>query len=235
MVSGHSNVERSNIIFYYYPLCPISNKLLIVFKMINISKFLNIEEVKIVSRQSIQKLPNIYFQYLPILSIPDRDIHLRDSISILNFLSSVINHDILKNWKDDREIQFFEQFFDQYMFFDIYKYAIFEKTQKLILYNNYFPNNENVKIGVNNIKYYLDFFEERFKFKDWVQGKFSISDISCFSFMAVLDYCFFLSWYKYPNIKNWYRRMKSNIEMNFILQHRIPNFLPPSHYEIIDF
>lgn len=214
---------------YYYPVCPISNKLRLLLHKIEMP----FEGIKISSKQSKNNFLNFPVLFLPILE--SDGIFYRDITSILDLILKKTNHELLKSYEQEEKIQYFEAFFDKYMFFDIYKNAIFEKTQKLILYNEYFPDNNIIKIGINYIKQYLDIIENALSEFSWINVTFSINDISGFAFLATMDYCFLVPWVKYPNIKQWYRKMKSQKSFNFILEDRINNLNPPSHYQLIEF
>jgi glutathione S-transferase len=215
--------------FFYYPICPISNKFRILLNLLR----LDFEEVKIISRQDVKILPQINFQYLPILQSGDK--FFRDSNSIMIFLSNISSDKLILDWLQNEEIQYMEIFFDKYMFFDLYKPAIFEKTEKLILFNEYFPNNDVIKKGLSYQEEYLSKLEAILWKNNWINKIHSVNDISCFSMLAVLDYCFMIPWMKFPNLKQWYQKLKSREEYNFVLKERIYNFLPPKHYDLIDF
>ncbi|MFN9114337.1 MAG: glutathione S-transferase N-terminal domain-containing protein [Bacteroidota bacterium] len=214
---------------FYFPICPISNKFRILAKLINIK----LSEIKISSKKELEEIRNINFFFLPILIDGDRV--FRDSSSILEYFNKVSNHSILRNWVENEEIQYMEVFFDKYMFFDVFKNSIYEKTEKFILTNDIFPNLEIVKLGFDLQNQYLKQLESLLKINDYIINSSCINNISCFCTLASLDYFFMISWEKYPNLKNWYRRMKSKSEYNFILNDRFSKINPPTHYNLIDF
>lgn len=215
--------------FFYYPVCPISTK----FRILLVLLKLEVEFIRIASRHDLKLLPQIEFTHLPIFQIGDK--FFRESFSILWVLSNLSRDKLLSDWAQNEEIQYRECFFDQQMYGEVYKLAIFEKTQKLILSHEYFPNNDLIKKGNAAQGDFLHRLEEIFSKHNWVSKFHSINDLSCFGFLSAMDYCFMVPWLRYPNLKQWYQRMKSREEYNFIFKEKIINFLPPNHYDLADF
>ena len=214
---------------FYYPVCPISNKFRILLNLLTIEY----EAIKIISKQDVKNLPTIDFVCLPILQNGEQ--FFRDNYSILIHLLGLSQHKLLLDWFQNEEIQYMEYLINQNMYFEVYKPTIFEKTQKLVLHNEYFPNNNSIKLGIEAQGFYFNKLEAMLSKRDWISRVFSINDISIFAMLATIDYCFLVPWMKYPNLKQWYQRLKSKEEFNFILKDRIFNLLPPSHYDVIDF
>lgn len=214
---------------YTYPICPISNKFKILFKRAD----LNIEVIPIISKKQVEKFSNINFHFFPILESDNRN--FVGFSTIKNFLYKNVPNKYLTEWIENDSVHYYEEFFDTNMFFDVYKPIIFEKTQKLLIDNNYFPDQNIIKSSLKNMDFYLNTIENLLTRSNWINSQETINDFSLFSHLASLDYCFYMPWNQYPNIKEWYRRNKSKEVYNFILKNRIINFSPPKFYEEIDF
>jgi glutathione S-transferase len=72
--------------------------------------------------------------------------------------------------------------------------------------------------------------------RNWLAGdNFSLADISAAAQISCVDYTGSIKWDNYPEVKDWYVRIKSRPSFRDILADRIPSIVPPSHYQELDF
>jgi glutathione S-transferase len=141
---------------------------------------------------------------------------------------------ILDQFFKNDKIRQQEMWFDINFFHDVYKLSVYERTLKFIYTKDIMVNMENIKQGQKNQMLYLSKLEELFTTQCWINDNFSINDITCFSHLAALDYFGQIVWIRFPNLKKWYSRMKSNNQYNFILNKKI-HINPVSYYNNFDF
>lgn len=118
-----------------------------------------------------------------------------------------------------------------------------EVTQK-ILYEKVFrqltrdggPNSEAIRAGKNNMLYHLDYIAHLTKERTWLAGEsFSLADISAAAHLSSLDYIGDVPWSHNPSVKDWYALVKCRPSFRLLLKDRIMGFIPPEHYEDLDF
>lgn len=224
--------NKRNINLYYYPVCPNSNKIRILLKYLKI----NHNDIGISTRQDFSRMPKVDFEYFPVLEANGR--FYKDIQSIMLFLlqqTSAINSSLITDWITNENIDYLEVVFSKYMFFDIYKGFVFEKTQQLILKNEFCTHANILKIDTKILENYFEKIEEILKRQHFLSGSFSVNEFSFFGMFAALDYCMLVPWNKFPEIKRLYTRLKTQQDFNFILKSKIYNFSPPNHYEKLDF
>ena len=61
-----------------------------------------------------------------------------------------------------------------------------------------------------------------------------MADISAAAHVSCLDYIGVIEWETYPEVKDWYVRIKSRPSFRGILKDRIVNLVPPRYYAELD-
>lgn len=215
------------MVFYYYPLCPLSQKIRWLLLLLKI----NCELVPIFNKSDYTSI-RIFLKFspLPLLKIDEKS-YLTESLVISNYLYYHFgNKQICFN------TQSIEAITDIHFYRDVYMNVVYERTLKTIFVGHQPPNIAKINEGVENLKKYLFFFENLLSEYQWVNKfQFSIGDISLFTQLMCLDYCGQVPWLTIPEIKKWYMRIKYKPEAQIILKDKICLFPPPSHYTCLDF
>jgi glutathione S-transferase len=215
---------------YYYSLCPLSQKIHLILKIWNIEH----EKIQITNRESYNQIKSyLKFSPLPLLKIKNEkgDLFLTESLVISNYLK---HH--YTNQPVCFQTQSIEIISDIHFYKDVYMNIVYERTLKTIFSGVQLPNINKIQEGIENSKKYLIHFESILLDYNWLNKfQFSIGDISLFTQIMCLDYCGQMPWLKFPSIKKWYMRIKYRPEVQEILKEHIPTFLPPKHYELLDF
>ena len=63
----------------------------------------------------------------------------------------------------------------------------------------------------------------------------TISDFTVASHLSSLDYINDINWEDFPNVKDWYSKIKSRPTFRPILADLLAGFSPPEHYNDLDF
>jgi glutathione S-transferase len=80
---------------------------------------------------------------------------------------------------------------------------------------------------------YLGFLLER---RRWIAGdRMTLADLAAAASLSVNDYFNLIPWTDFPDVKDWYARMKSRPAMRQILADRLDGAAPPAHYADPDF
>ena len=98
-------------------------------------------------------------------------------------------------------------------------------------------NISSIRDAHRNLVAYLKYIEWLASSHYFLAGK-SISwvDISVFARLMGLDYFSSISWTEYPNIKEWYMKMKSMSSiMKVVNKFKVPGEIPPNHFFKLDF
>ena len=98
------------------------------------------------------------------------------------------------------------------------------------------PDSASIRKGNSNLKKYLDYISWLTNRRNWLAGNdFSLADISAAAHISCLDYTGSIEWASYPEVKNWYVRIKSRPSFREILKDRVVNISPPDAYSDLDF
>ncbi|MDR1551069.1 MAG: glutathione S-transferase family protein [Holosporaceae bacterium] len=125
--------------------------------------------------------------------------------------------------------------FNEMFFADVTKNIVFEKVIKKYLEKSS-PDSACIRKGVIEMKKYLDYISKLANCRNWLSGdEFSLADIVAAAHISCVDYLGAISWEDYPDVKDWYVRIKSRPSFRSILQDRIQNIAPPGYYQELDF
>jgi glutathione S-transferase len=125
--------------------------------------------------------------------------------------------------------------FNEMFFADVTKNIVFEKIIKKYVENSS-PDSSSIRRGIGEIKKYFGYITALTDCRNWLSGNdFSLADIAAAAQISCIDYVGAVEWNDYPDVKNWYVRIKSRPSFRDILQDRIPNVTPPDHYQELDF
>lgn len=80
---------------------------------------------------------------------------------------------------------------------------------------------------------YLSYLLER---RQWIAGeRMTTADLAAAAALSVNDYFSLVPWTDFPDVRDWYARLKSRPSMRAILADTIDGVSPPAHYANPDF
>ena len=125
--------------------------------------------------------------------------------------------------------------FNVYFFSEVTNNIIFEKIIKKYL-DRSSPDSSSIRKGNGNLEKYFEYIAWLTNRRNWLAGnEFSLADISAAAQISCLDYVGSIEWEKYPEVKDWYVRIKSRPSFREILHDKIANVSPSSWYSNLDF
>jgi len=102
--------------------------------------------------------------------------------------------------------------------------------------NKEFPNSEAIKYAFNSLGYQMDYLDFLTGKRRWLAGNnFTMADIVAGAHLSILDYLGDIHWDKYPNVKDWYSKLKSRPSFRELLEDKIGSIVPSKNYRNLDF
>ena len=144
---------------------------------------------------------------------------------------SYIGQDALQRAETRRLVAWFDGKFYQ----QVTHRLVYEKVLKKY-FKQQGPDAAVIREGNTNLHHYMGYFSWLIERRHWLAGdEFSLADITAVAHMSCIDYVGHISWERYPDIKEWYGRVKSRPSMRAILLDIVPGMNPPDHYRNLDF
>ena len=98
------------------------------------------------------------------------------------------------------------------------------------------PSSSAIRAGFANIDTHLGYISWLMERRHWLAGdEFSLADIAAAAQISCVDYLGDVPWESWPEVKNWYARVKSRPSLRPLLADHIPGAPPPRHYADLDF
>ena len=179
---------------------------------------------------------NHMFSDLPTL-VENSNTILEGCYSIVEHIEQMRRSDLLSgnSLKEKEEICRISSLFNINFFADVTNNIVFERVIKRHL-DRSSPDSASIRKGNNNIKKYFNYISWLINRRSWLAGKnFSFADISAAAQISCIDYMGSIEWESYPEVKDWYVRIKSRPSFRKILKDRIIDINPPSFYSDLDF
>lgn len=236
--SENNLLYENKIYLFSYPICPISFKIKIIFKILGV----NYTEIVInnkfdfdscVQKYSIKSFPSVMFiqnesSIENSITLENTDffrnkgIFFNEIFTLITYLNTYYRLDLLSNLFKNFKILELEEFFGKSFHFLVYYKTVYTRTIKNIIDGISGFNVHESNIGEITLKEYLTEINEMLKFNKYITGdELSLPDISLFCYISSLDYFNYISWYSYINLKNWYIKMCNNSKFNFIFDYYI--------------
>lgn len=144
---------------------------------------------------------------------------------------SLIGEDILQRAETRRLVSWFDGKFNE----EVTHKLVFEKTLKRHFFQRG-PDSTVIREGQASLHKHLDYFSWLIERRHWLGGdEFSLADIAAAAHLSCIDYVGHINWEKYPEIKEWYGRLKSRPSMRPLLMDQVAGIAPPPHYSNLDF
>ncbi len=222
--------KTQNNKLYFYPICPISYQFNLLLNLSNIQYsqeqiFTRYQCQKVLDQFNITQLPIFVSEYG----------HVTTIVSMLIYLYKQKSYKLAEEWFNSILLQSFNNYLNAEIYYEVYRKTIFEQEEKILYVNNFSIYNTIIRDGKIKQELFCKKIDTILKYNHWIHEKFSINDLSVFSFLLSFDYCHHIHWYKFLYLKKWFCRIKSNPEYNFLLEYSLPNLNPSPHFKEFDF
>ncbi|MEQ1755584.1 MAG: glutathione S-transferase family protein [Micropepsaceae bacterium] len=97
------------------------------------------------------------------------------------------------------------------------------------------PDLAAIKLAQHNLRNELQSVDRALEKHGYVTVAFSLADLTVAAHLSCLDYFGDVPWQFFPNVKEWYARMKSRPSFRPLLNDQLPGFPPSPHYADLDF
>lgn len=137
--------------------------------------------------------------------------------------------------KEKAEVRRLLAFFNVMFFSEVVINIVFEKVLKRFMYNTS-PDSARIRSGGAALAKYFDHIAWLTNRRNWLAGDdFSLADIAASAHISCIDYVGSIEWKKYPEVQDWYVRIKSRPSFRDILSDRVSHIAPPAYYSELDF
>ena len=167
----------------------------------------------------------------------DDDIKISDSNAIFEYLEEKYpDLPLLPNTLEQRaESRRLSNWFDTKFYKEVTQNVLYERVYKKIMKTGY-PNSQKIKFGLKSLKFHLNYLNWLLEKRKWIAcDLLTISDFTAASHLSSLDYINDINWEDFPNVKDWYSKIKSRPAFRPILSDFLPGFIPSEHYNNLDF
>lgn len=219
-------------ILYHMPLSPFARKIRIVLAEKRIEFDLQVEKIWERRQEFLAMNPA---GDIPVLV--DNGLTVCDSDNICAYIEEkqpdppLLGDDIAQRIEVRRLVAWFDKKFNA----EVTNYLVGEKLFKRLMRQGH-PEGKCIRAGHANIKYHLDYIVYLTDKRNWLAGDhFSLADITAASHISCLDYIGDIPWDQYPQVKDWYTRIKSRKSFRALLDDYIPGSAPVEHYANMDF
>lgn len=227
---------------YFLPLCPFSRKVRLVLaeKKLDVS-FIH-EPVwqkrpEFLALNPAGQVPVLIDSILTNPRKPPAERVLSHSSAICLYLDEVYPERLFSGTAplDRAEIKRLEAWADEKFFLEVSGPILFEKYFKRLIGLGG-PDSTRIRNALTAIETHMAYFNTLAHSRKWLAGNsLSLADFSLVGHLSVLDYFGNVPWEKYPDIKDWYARLKSRPSFRPFLSDRLPGIHPVPHYENLDF
>ncbi len=118
---------------------------------------------------------------------------------------------------------------------DVHAYIMHERVEKVML-----PGEEahppTLRAGREAMHRHFEYLTWLLERRDYLAGRhFSLADIAGIAHLSCLDFIGEIRWRDWPEIKDWYQKLKSRPSMQPLLDDRIAGIIAPRYYRDLDF
>ena len=218
--------------FFHAPLSPFCRKVRLVLSEKKL-EFELIEEKYWEKREDFLALNP--FGQVPVLQ--NSEITLAESSAICEYLNEKFpDPELLPNNIEDRaEVRRLVSWFDDKFNREVTQKLVYERITKKIIGEG-FPEAKNVKVGMQNIKFHIDYMSSLLEYRQWLAGnEMTLADFTAAAHFSVLDYSRDVDWDRSNLVKDWYAKIKSRPAFRSLLADHLAGFPQPPHYADLDF
>ena len=218
--------------FFHAPLSPFCRKVRLVLSEKKL-EFELIEEKYWEKREDFLALNP--FGQVPVLQ--NSEITLAESSAICEYLNEKFpDPELLPNNIEERaEVRRLVSWFDDKFNREVTQKLVYERITKKIIGEG-FPEAKNVKVGMQNIKFHIDYMSSLLEYRQWLAGnEMTLADFTAAAHFSVLDYSRDVDWDRSSLVKDWYAKIKSRPAFRSLLADHLAGFPQPPHYADLDF
>lgn len=118
---------------------------------------------------------------------------------------------------------------------EVNAYILHERLEKTLTGGGA-PDPQTLRQGREHIQFHMQYMDWLLTDRDWLAGHgFSLADIAAGANLSCLDYLGEIPWKSWPQIKEWYQKLKSRPSFRPLLKDHLPGLIPPRHYADLDF
>lgn len=126
-------------------------------------------------------------------------------------------------------------YYDNNLYKDVVHKIVYEKALKRQMGEGSLDS-KVLREGQKNLSAYLEHASWELENNDWICGQdMTLADLTLASHLSCLDYFGAIPWESYPEVKDWYARLKSRPMFRPLLKDTVPGFSPAPHYSDLDF
>jgi len=219
---------------YHHWLCPFSRKVRIVLAEKKLPFELVLEPIWERRAEFIAMNPA---NDVPVLLEPDGAV-LADSGAIVEYLDETIPEPPLLGADPltRAEVRRLAGWFDVKFNAEVTVNLVGEKVVKRQMGLGASPDSQAVRAGFGFLRWHLAYLGGLAEQRRWLAGdSFSLADIAAAAHLSAVDYVGDVPWDEFPEVKDWYARMKSRPSLRPLLADQLPGVRPPPHYADLDF
>lgn len=219
---------------FHYALCPFSRKVRLALAEKKIHAQLEAEPIW-------KKRPE-FFDLNPTGQVPVlvEDGHIiSGSQAIVEYLEEVeptSGTSLAPNDAKERaEVRRLVDLIDDHFYHQVTQNIVYEKTLKRLC-EGAGPDSKNLREGMQNLAPQMEYFAWLLEKRDWLSGTtLTWADLALAGHISCIDYLGHISWEQFPEIKDWYMRLKSRPSFQPLLNDNIPGVTASGHYRLLDF
>ncbi len=173
---------------------------------------------------------------LPVL-VDEDDTVVSDQGAIVEYLDEVYPDVPLigRTARDRAEARRLAAWFDDKFHWEVTQHIAGEKLTRRVSANAA-PDSRALRAGRENIQLHLQYITWLKERRSWLAGDhLSIADLSAAANISLVDYSGDMPWEHYPEVKEWYVRVKSRPSFRALLKDTVPGVPPMPVYTDLDF
>lgn len=221
---------------FHYPLCPFSRKVRLVLgeKKIDIT----------LRNEPIWKKQEEFLELNPAGQVPvfidnlnGKNFCLSESQAILEYLEDTYPEISLRpeSIQGRAEMRRLCHYIDGKFYDDVIHKVVYEKTLKRLMGEGG-PDSRHLREGTQALLPYLDYFSWLLEKRHWLAGDtLTFADFTLAAHLSCLDYMGNVPWEKYPDVKEWYVRLKSRPSFKPLLADTVAGIILSPSYRDLDF
>ncbi len=240
--------DLTTLTLIHHPICPLCREVRILFAEYGTHNWHD-ETVSILALFNEEKALTPFSQYqwqkyLPIIQMNALNAHTGPT-AIKNFLKTLfynVEHSPIHDFNQLSELERMKSYEMIFSFTHHFYHDVILQFLKLRLLPFEFPKQyehsspQEIRLVMHKLRMWLDDLERLLLHQPCFTGSFiGMSDFCVAAHISTIDYFGDIAWHTYPELKNWYARMKSRPSMRSICRDFLPAVKPVAHYKDLDF
>ncbi len=221
---------------FHYPLCPFSRKVRITLEEKKLKTTLENEPVwkkreEFLDINPAGQVPVLIDEY------QENPFILSESQAIVEYLEDAYTNAPLlpKDAQQRAQVRRLCHYIDGKFYEDVTHKIVYEKSLKRLMGEGGLDS-KNLRLGAQNLLTYLDYFSWLLEKHHWLGSEdLSLADLTLAAHLSCLDYMGNVPWEKYPEIKEWYARLKSRPSFQPLLTDTVAGITLSPTYKNLDF